>query len=37
VLLVFTGGFVAFIYYFCVYKNRPSGAVSAELAPPAQP
>lgn len=36
VLLVFTGGIFAFIYYFCLYKNRPSTAVSAELNPPAQ-
>jgi hypothetical protein len=36
VLMVFTGGFVAFIYYFFVYKNRPSGAVSAELGTPTQ-
>jgi hypothetical protein len=36
VLLVLTGGIVAYVYYFCVYKNRPSGTVSAELEPPAQ-
>ena len=31
VLMVLTGGFVAFVYYFFVYKDRPSGAGSAEL------
>ena len=36
VLLVLTGGVVAYVYYFRVYKNRPSVTFSAELKPPAQ-